>query len=184
MNGPAGILAPVEKSMTSDRFSMTSDRFSMTSDRFSMTSDRFSMTSDRFLDTQAEDNKQIAEPIYSFFYCSSIGISIKPYRIEVACLKDSANDHSPIQSNLFNPRGRKNRNPRAPLEGKRRPAGRCFQRPPAWITRPGGPGYEESKERRKEAEGRRDIFRRLPGIALPLRIDGCGGAEFSREAII
>ena len=147
----------------------------------SMTSDRFSMTSDRFLDTQTEDNKQFAEPIYSFFYCSSILLSIKPYRIEVACLKDSANDLPPIQPNLFNPRGRKNRNPRAHPEGKRRPAERCFQRTQARITRPGGPGHEK---RRKEAEGRRDVSPRLPGIALPLRLDGRGGAEFSREAII
>mgnify|MGYP003374449918 CR=1 FL=1 len=173
MNGPAGIPAPVEKSMTSDRFSMTSDRFSMTSDRFSM-------TSDRFFDTQTKDNKQVAEPIYSFFYCSSIGISIKPYRIEVACLKDSANDLPSIQSKFINPRERKNRNPRAHLKEKGRPAGDCFQRPRARITRPSWPGYEESKEKRKEAEGRGGRF---PGFILPLRIDDHSSAGFSREAI-
>ena len=166
MNGPAGIPAPVEKSMTSDRFSMTSDRFSM--------------TSDRFFDTQTKDNKQVAEPIYSFFYCSSIGISIKPYRIEVACLKDSANDLPSIQSKFINPRERKNRNPRAHLKEKGRPAGDCFQRPRARITRPSWPGYEESKEKRKEAEGRGGRF---PGFILPLRIDDHSSAGFSREAI-
>ncbi len=172
MNGPAGILALVENSMKSDRFFMISDRFFMISDRFFM-------ISDRFLDTQKQENKQITEPVYSFFYCSSIVISIKPYRIEVACLKDSANDLPPIQQYLFHPRETKNRKRRIHLGGRNAEARRSFSASQAPGSRQVIAGQDKGEEK-KRPRGGGTYPGGSPWYALPLGIDGRGGAEFSR----
>jgi len=164
MKKPAGILALVENSMTSDRFSMTSDRF---------------------LDTQNEVNKGLAETIYCFIHSYPNDLSIRAFRSEAGELKNSSPGHPSIPSNLINPRETKDKNQSQEFnEGKSGAAARpCFRVSQALRSRQMVAGQGESKER-KEAEGRRDDSRRLPWFALPHCMDDSRGAEFSPGRVL
>ena len=100
MKGPARILAFVENSMTSDRFSMTLDRF---------------------LDIQREVNKRLTEPFYCFIHSYPIALPIRPLRSEAAGLKNSSPGYPSIPSNLINPRETKAKNSTRGEAGQRLP---------------------------------------------------------------
>ena len=175
MKGPARILALVENSMTSDRFSMTSDRKIMTSDRFSM-------TSDRFLDIQSEVNKRFTEPVYCFIYSYPTDLSIRAFRSEAGELKNSSPGYPSIPSNLINPRETKAKNQSQEFnEGgsgaAARPSSPVSQ---AQRSRQMVAGQEESKER-KRPRGGGTFPGGSPWFALPQSIDGRAGPEFSRR---
>jgi len=148
MKKPAGILALVENSMTSDRFSMTSDRFSMTSDRFSM-------TSDRFLAIQSEANKRLAETIYCFIYSYPTDLSIRAFRSEAAGLKKSSPGYPFLQSILINPRETKAKTQSQEFnEGGNGLAARPgLPASQARGSQQGVAGQEEGKERKRPRGG-------------------------------
>ena len=161
MKKPAGILALVENSMTSDRFSMTSDRF---------------------LAIQSEANKRLAETIYCFIYSYPTDLSIRAFRSEAAGLKKSSPGYPFLQSILINPRETKAKTQSQEFnEGGNGLAARPgLPASQARGSQQGVAGQEEGKER-KRPRGGGTFPGSFPWFALPLGIDDRGGPEFSRR---